>query len=299
MPVVTETTIHEYPLVSKGKVRDIYSIDQDTLLIVTTDRMSAFDVIMPDPIPYKGVVLNQLTSFWMHKFASLVPNHIKALDVSDYPQKLHKYSDQLQGRSVLARKADPLPIECIVRGFLSGSGWKDYQKTCQVCGIDLPSGLQESSRLPRSLFTPSTKADAGEHDENISLEQAKARMNPETVDKVQDLSVRIYEHGVQHAEQRGLIIADTKFEFGLIDGSLVLIDEVLTPDSSRFWPQDQYQPGRSQPSFDKQYLRDWLTRNWDKTQPPPSLPREVIDETRDKYLQAYRLLTGQELNIDF
>ena len=298
MPVVTETTIHEYPLVSKGKVRDIYSIDQDTLLIVTTDRMSAFDVIMPDPIPYKGVVLNQLTGFWMHKFASLVPNHIKALDVSDYPQKLHKYSDQLQGRSVLARKAAPLPIECIVRGFLSGSGWKDYQKTSQVCGIDLPSGLQESSRLPRSLFTPSTKADAGEHDENISLEQAKARMNPETVDKVQDLSVRIYEYGVQHAEQRGLIIADTKFEFGLIDGSLVLIDEVLTPDSSRFWPQDEYQPGRSQPSFDKQYLRDWLTRNWDKTQPPPSLPREVIDETRDKYLQAYRLLTGQELNID-
>jgi len=298
MPVVTETTIHEYPLVSKGKVRDIYSIDQDTLLIVTTDRMSAFDVIMPDPIPYKGVVLNQLTGFWMHKFASLVPNHIKALDVSDYPQKLHKYSDQLQGRSVLARKAAPLPIECIVRGFLSGSGWKDYQKTSQVCGIDLPSGLQESSRLPRTLFTPSTKADAGEHDENISLEQAKARMNPETVDKVQDLSVRIYEYGVQHAEQRGLIIADTKFEFGLIDGSLVLIDEVLTPDSSRFWPQDEYQPGRSQPSFDKQYLRDWLTRNWDKTQPPPSLPREVIDETRDKYLQAYRLLTGQELNID-
>ncbi|MGM0760778.1 MAG: phosphoribosylaminoimidazolesuccinocarboxamide synthase [Thermodesulfobacteriota bacterium] len=298
MPVVTETTIQEYPLISKGKVRDIYSIDQDTLLIVTTDRMSAFDVIMPDPIPYKGVVLNQLTGFWMHKFASLVPNHIKALDVSDYPQNLQKYSDQLQGRSVLARKADPLPIECIVRGFLSGSGWKDYQKTSQVCGIDLPSGLQESSRLPHTLFTPSTKADAGEHDENISVEQAKARMNPETVDKVQDLSVRIYEHGVQHAEQRGLIIADTKFEFGLVDGSLVLIDEVLTPDSSRFWPQDQYQPGRSQPSFDKQYLRDWLTRNWDKTQPPPSLPREVIDETRDKYLQAYRLLTGQELNID-
>ncbi|WP_027370931.1 phosphoribosylaminoimidazolesuccinocarboxamide synthase [Desulfovermiculus halophilus] len=298
MPVVAETSIQEYPLVSKGKVRDIYAVDQETLLIVTTDRMSAFDVIMPDPIPYKGVVLNQLTCFWMQKFASLVPNHIKAAAVSDYPKDLQRYREQLEGRSVLAKRADPLPIECIVRGFLSGSGWKDYQRTGQVCGIDLPAGLQESSRLPRSLFTPSTKADIGEHDENISLEQARARMDPELVDRVQDLSIRIYEHGVQHAEERGLIIADTKFEFGLIDGSLVLIDEVLTPDSSRFWPQDQYQPGISQPSFDKQYLRDWLTENWDKTSPAPALPREVIAQTRDKYLQAYRLLTGQELNID-
>jgi len=298
MPVVTETSIQDYPLISKGKVRDIYSIDQDTLLIVTTDRMSAFDVIMPDPIPFKGVVLNQLTCFWMHKFASLVPNHIKAIEVSDYPKDLHHYKEQLQDRSVLAQRAKPLPIECIVRGFLSGSGWKDYQKTGQVCGIDLPSNLQESSRLPRSLFTPSTKAEIGEHDENISLEQAKARMDPELVDTVQDLSVRLYESGVQHAEERGLIIADTKFEFGLIGQTLTLIDEVLTPDSSRFWPKDTYQPGRSQPSFDKQYLRDWLTQSWDKTSPPPSLPREVINETRDKYLQAYRLLTGNELDID-
>jgi phosphoribosylaminoimidazole-succinocarboxamide synthase len=298
MPVVAETSIQEYPLVSKGKVRDIYAIDQETLLIVTTDRMSAFDVIMPDPIPYKGVVLNQLTCFWMQKFASLVPNHIKAAAVSEYPKDLQRYREQLEGRSVLARRADPLPIECIVRGFLSGSGWKDYQRTGQVCGIELPEGLQESSRLPRSLFTPSTKADIGEHDENISLEQARARMDPDLVDRVQDLSIQIYEHGVQHAEERGLIIADTKFEFGMIDGSLVLIDEVLTPDSSRFWPQEQYQPGISQPSFDKQYLRDWLTENWDKTSPAPALPREVIAQTRDKYLQAYRLLTGQELNID-
>lgn len=298
MPVVTETTIQDYPLLSKGKVRDIYSIDQDTLLIVTTDRMSAFDVIMPDPIPYKGVVLNQLTCFWMQKFESLVQNHIKAVDVAEYPQDLRKFTDQLQGRSVLAKKAQPLPIECIVRGFLSGSGWKDYQKNGQVCGIDLPAGLLESSRLPKSLFTPSTKADIGEHDENISVEQAKNRMDPHLVDKVQDLSLRIYENGVQHAEERGLIIADTKFEFGLYGDSLLLIDEVLTPDSSRFWPRDQYQPGRSQPSFDKQYLRDWLTQNWDKTSPPPTLPREVIEETRDKYLQAYRLLTGKELDID-
>ncbi len=298
MPVVTETSLQDYPLVSKGKVRDIYSIDQDTLLIVTTDRMSAFDVIMPDPIPYKGVVLNQLTCFWMQKFESLVQNHIKAVDVAEYPQDLRKFADQLQGRSVLAKKAMPLPIECIVRGFLSGSGWKDYQKTGQVCGIDLPAGLQESSRLPRSLFTPSTKADIGEHDENISVEEAKTRMDPDLVDQVQDLSLRIYEHGVQYAEERGLIIADTKFEFGLYGDSLLLIDEVLTPDSSRFWPRDQYQPGRSQPSFDKQYLRDWLTENWDKTSSPPTLPREVIEETRDKYLQAYRLLTGQELDID-
>jgi phosphoribosylaminoimidazole-succinocarboxamide synthase len=260
--------------------------------------MSAFDVIMPDPIPYKGVVLNQLTCFWMQKFKSLVQNHIKAVDVAEYPQDLRKFTDQLQGRSVLAKKAQPLPIECIVRGFLSGSGWKDYQKNGQVCGIDLPAGLQESSRLPRSLFTPSTKADIGEHDENISVEQAKNRMDPHLVDKVQDLSLRIYEHGVQHAEERGLIIADTKFEFGLYGDSLLLIDEVLTPDSSRFWPRDQYQPGRSQPSFDKQYLRDWLTQNWDKTSPPPTLPRKVIEETRDKYLQAYRLLTGKELDID-
>lgn len=298
MPVVTETSIQDYPLISKGKVRDIYSIDQDTLLIVTTDRMSAFDVIMPDPIPYKGVVLNQLTCFWMQKFASLVPNHIKATKVSEYPKDLQKYGEQLQGRSVLAKRANPLPIECIVRGFLSGSGWKDYKNSGQVCGIDLPSGLQESSRLPRSLFTPSTKADIGEHDENISLDQAKARMDPDLVDQVQDLSLRIYENGVQHAEERGLIIADTKFEFGLIDGTLTLIDEVLTPDSSRFWPKDKYQPGQSQPSFDKQYLRDWLTQNWDKTSPPPHLPPEVIQETRDKYLQAYRLLTGKELDID-
>jgi phosphoribosylaminoimidazole-succinocarboxamide synthase len=298
MPVVTETTIQNYPLVSKGKVRDIYSIDQNTLLIVTTDRMSAFDVIMPDPIPYKGVVLNQLTCFWMQKFASLVPNHIKAVHVSEYPKDLQGHRKELEGRSILAKRADPLPIECIVRGYLSGSGWKDYQKNGQVCGIDLPEGLQESSRLPRPLFTPSTKADIGEHDENISVEQAKARMEPEIVDMVQDLSVKIYEQGVDHAEKQGLIIADTKFEFGLIDGSLSLIDEVLTPDSSRFWPKDQYQPGRSQPSFDKQYLRDWLTQNWDKKSPPPSLPREVIDETKNKYLQAYRLLTGQELSIN-
>jgi phosphoribosylaminoimidazole-succinocarboxamide synthase len=298
MPVVTETSIQDYPLISKGKVRDIYSIDQDTLLIVTTDRMSAFDVIMPDPIPYKGVVLNQLTCFWMQKFVPLVPNHIKATEISDYPKELQKYWEQLQGRSVLAQRANPLPIECIVRGFLSGSGWKDYKNSGQVCGIDLPSGLQESSRLPRSLFTPSTKADIGEHDENISLEEAKARMDPELVDRIQDLSLRIYENGVQHAEERGLIIADTKFEFGLIDGTLIIIDEVLTPDSSRFWPKDKYQPGQSQPSFDKQYLRDWLTQNWDKSSPPPSLPQEVIQETRDKYLQAYRLLTGKELDID-
>ncbi|MDZ7762372.1 MAG: phosphoribosylaminoimidazolesuccinocarboxamide synthase [Desulfovermiculus sp.] len=298
MPVVTETAIQDYPLISKGKVRDIYSIDQDTLLIVTTDRMSAFDVIMPDPIPYKGVVLNQLSCFWMQKFSSLVPNHIKATEVFDYPQDLQKYREQLQGRSVLAKRAEPLPIECIVRGYLSGSGWKDYQRTGKVCGIDLPSGLQESSRLPRSLFTPSTKADIGEHDENISLEQAKARMDPELVDQVQDLSLRIYESGVQHAEERGLIIADTKFEFGLLGDTLILIDEVLTPDSSRFWPKDKYQPGQSQPSFDKQYLRDWLTQNWDKSSTPPALPRKVIHETRDKYLEAYRLLTGQELNID-
>ncbi len=295
MQIVQETNIQEYPLLSRGKVRDIYEVDQDRLLIVTTDRMSAFDVVLPDPIPYKGAVLNQLTIFWMQRFQDLVQNHLLENDPQNYPQPLQKHFQELQGRSVLVSRAKPLPVECIVRGYLSGSGWKDYQSTGQLCGYSLPEGLGESDQLPAPLFTPSTKAEAGAHDENITLEEAQNTVGRETMDKVQELSLRLYQQGCELAEDKGLIIADTKFEFGLKDNQILLIDEVLTPDSSRFWPRDRYQPGQAQPSFDKQYLRDWLSQNWDKTSEPPRLPQEVIQETSNKYLQAYRLLTGQTL----
>ncbi|MFW6179288.1 MAG: phosphoribosylaminoimidazolesuccinocarboxamide synthase [Desulfohalobiaceae bacterium] len=295
MQIVQETNIQEYPLLSRGKVRDIYEVDQDRLLIVTTDRMSAFDVVLPDPIPYKGAVLNQLTIFWMQRFQDLVQNHLLESDPQNYPQPLQKHFQELQGRSVLVSRAKPLPVECIVRGYLSGSGWKDYQSTGQLCGYSLPEGLRESDQLPAPLFTPSTKAEAGAHDENITLEEAQNTVGRETMDTVQELSLRLYQQGCELAEDKGLIIADTKFEFGLKDNQILLIDEVLTPDSSRFWPRDRYQPGQAQPSFDKQYLRDWLSQNWDKTSEPPRLPQEVIQETSNKYLQAYRLLTGQTL----
>ena len=295
MHVVTQTEISDFPLVSRGKVRDMYGLDDQTLLIVTTDRMSAFDVILPDPIPYKGAVLNQLTCYWMDTFKPLVDNHLLDIDVRDFPKSLQKHAAQLEGRSVIVRRARPLPIECIVRGYLSGSGWKDYTRTGQVCGYDLPSGLQESSPLPRPLFTPSTKAEVGEHDENISLDQARERMDQDVLEAVQSASLKIYDQGTTMAEDKGLIIADTKFEFGLTGDSLLLIDEVLTPDSSRFWPKSQYVPGQSQPSFDKQYLRDWLSDNWDKTSEPPRLPQDVIDQTQRRYLEAYALLTGKEL----
>ncbi len=298
MQVVQQTDIQEYPLLSRGKVRDIYALDQDKLLIITTDRMSAFDVVLPDPIPYKGVVLNQLTIFWMQKFQDLVQNHLLETEPERYPQPLHKHQDQLQGRSVIVRKADPLPVECIVRGYLSGSGWKDYQRTSQVCGYSLPSGLQESDPLPQPLFTPSTKAEVGAHDENITLEQAENTVGRELLEKVQQLSLQIYAQACRLAESKALIIADTKFEFGLWQNELLLIDEVLTPDSSRFWPKSLYQPGQGQPSFDKQYLRDWLNQNWDKKSAPPRLPKEVVQETGHKYLEAYRLLTGQTIAVE-
>ena len=297
MHVVAQTEINDFPLVSRGKVRDMYGLDDQTLLIVTTDRMSAFDVILQDPIPYKGVVLNQLTCYWMETFQPLVDNHLLDTDVRDFPKSLQKHADELEGRSVIVRRARPLPIECIVRGYLSGSGWKDYTRTGQVCGYDLPEGLQESSPLPSPLFTPSTKAEAGEHDENISLAQAREKMDPGTLQTVQETSLKIYEQGTAMAEERGLIIADTKFEFGLMGDSLLLIDEVLTPDSSRFWPKSQYTPGQSQPSFDKQYLRDWLSDNWDKKSAPPRLPQDVIDQTQRRYLEAYTLLTGKEISL--
>ncbi|OBQ52622.1 phosphoribosylaminoimidazolesuccinocarboxamide synthase [Halodesulfovibrio spirochaetisodalis] len=296
MKVVTQTTITDYPLLSRGKVRDIYEIDDSSLLIVTTDRMSAFDVIMAEPIPYKGVILNQITLFWMKKFEHIIANHLIASDVKDFPEPLHKYADELEGRSVLVKKAKPLPIECIVRGHISGSGWKDYQKTGSVCGYELPEGMVESEKFPTPLFTPSTKAELGDHDENISVERATEMIGKELAEKVADVSLRIFSEGRDFAEDKGIIIADTKFEFGMVDGELTLIDEVLTPDSSRFWPKSSYTPGKGQPSFDKQYLRDWLsTQDWDKTPPAPALPEEVVAETGKKYAEAYTILTGQTL----
>lgn len=295
-PIVTLTNIREFPLISRGKVRDIYDIDDDTLLIVTTDRMSAFDVIMSSPIPMKGVVLNQLTLFWMKRFAHIVPNHIVESDVSRYPAALQPYRDELAGRSLLAKKARPLPVECIVRGYLAGSGWKDYKKTGEVCGCKLPAGLRESSRLPEPLFTPSTKANIGRHDENISRHEMEKLIGVENARSVAQLTMTIYRQASEYAAERGIIIADTKLEFGMVDGELTLIDEVLTPDSSRFWSATDYAPGRSRPGFDKQYLRDWLEEQpWDKTPPPPALPDAVIKTTTEKYLQAYHIITGNHI----
>lgn len=294
-PVITRTDIPAFPLLKRGKVRDIYNIDDDTLLIVTTDRMSAFDVILDDPIPGKGVILNQLTLFWMKRFAHLAPNHIKETDVDRYPAALRPYRKQLEGRSVLARKAVPLPIECIVRGYLAGSGWKMYQAGGELCGHRLPAGLQEASALPEPLFTPSTKAAVGGHDENISLEQAERIAGRDAARQAAELTLSIYREAAAYARPRGIIIADAKLEFGMVDGRITLIDEVLTPDSSRFWPAAGYSVGHGQPSFDKQYLRDWLEkRPWDKTPPAPRLPADVAAATAEKYQEAYRLLTGMD-----
>ena len=298
MQILTHTDIPSLPLLSRGKVRDIYEVTPETLLIVTTDRMSAFDVVLPDPIPYKGVVLNQITLFWMEKMRDITANHLLAADVADFPASLHPFRDQIEGRSVLVKKAKPLPVECIVRGYITGSGWNDYQKTGQVCGHHVPAGLQESQQLPEPLFTPSTKAQAGLHDENISVQQAEKLTGADLLAKVQDVALRIYAKARIHAWELGIIIADTKFEFGLHGRDLLLIDEVLTPDSSRFWPRQGYAPGRTQPSFDKQYLRDWLTKSgWNKQAPGPTLPQDVVERTRDRYLDAYAKLTGQSLAI--
>lgn len=298
MQVVTQTAIREYPLLNRGKVRDIYAIDSDTLLLVATDRMSAFDVVMTSPVPYKGVILNQLTLFWMNKFSGIIKNHLLETDVNRFPAPLAPYRDMLEGRAVLVKRARPLTVECVVRGYLAGSGWKDYQRTGMVCGHVLPAGLQESARLDAPLFTPSTKAEQGEHDANISRGRAAEMVGADVAARVEELSLELFSQGRAWGEQRGIIIADTKFEFGLVDNELTLIDEVLTPDSSRFWPMEGYAPGKSQPSFDKQYLRDWLeTQPWDKTPPPPALPEAVIRETSKKYHEAYTILTGSVLHV--
>lgn len=289
---VIKTDIPELKLLSRGKVRDMYELDEKSVLIVTTDRMSAFDVILEDPIPNKGVILNQLTLFWMKRFESLVPNHIIESDVNNYPEFLQKYKEQLEGRSVIAKKAKPLAVECVVRGYLAGSGYKDYLKTGMVCGHKLPEGLKNSSRFAEPLFTPSTKAEIGDHDENISIEQAAKIIGAELCAKVKKLSLEIYSKGRDYAASRGIIIADTKFEFGMVDGVLTLIDEVLTPDSSRFWPADLYEEGKNQASFDKQYLRDWLEmQDWDKTPPAPRLPEDVVETTTQKYQKIAEILT--------
>ncbi len=292
MKVVVKTDISAYPLLSRGKVRDIYNVDEKTLLIVTTDRMSAFDVIMDEPIPYKGVILNQITLFWMDKFKHIIPNHLLESDVNRFPAALAPWKDELEGRAVLVRKASPLPVECIVRGYITGSGWKDYQATGSLCGYTLPANLRESDKLEPAIFTPSTKAELGQHDENISVAAAARLLGEDMARKVEETSLAIYEAGRTYAAGRGIIVADTKFEFGMIDGELHLIDEVLTPDSSRFWPADQYKPGQGQPSFDKQYLRDWLKKQpWNMQPPPPPLPEDIIKATADKYKEAYDILT--------
>ncbi len=265
---------------------------------MTTDRMSAYDFMMSRPIPYKGVVLNQITLFWMDMFKDIIPNHIIESDTAKFPAALAPYKDELEGRAVLVRKAKPLPIECIVRGYLSGSGWKSYQKNGTVCGHVLPAGLKESDKLEKAIFTPSTKAEFGQHDENISIAQAGQLMGKELTDKVEKMSLAIYEKGRAFAASRGILVADTKFEFGLIGDTLYLIDEVLTPDSSRFWPASSYEPGHSQPSFDKQFLRDWLTSTtWDMKSEPPALTDEVVETTAARYQEAYRILTGCDLGL--
>jgi phosphoribosylaminoimidazole-succinocarboxamide synthase len=279
----------------QGKVRDIYDLG-DRLLLVATDRISAFDVVMADPIPDKGRILTLLSAFWFGRLEDVVPNHLVSLAVDDFPPACRPYREQLAGRSMLVRKCRPLPVECIVRGYLSGSGWAEYRRTGAICGISLPAGLVESARLPEPVFTPSTKAELGVHDENITFAVMAEKVGGKLAERVRQTSLALYRRALDWAEPRGIIIADTKFEFGLADGELLLIDEVLTPDSSRFWPQEDYRPGGPQKSYDKQYLRDYLeSLGWNKQPPPPPLPPEVIAATRTRYLQALKALTGEEL----
>jgi phosphoribosylaminoimidazole-succinocarboxamide synthase len=294
-----ETSLTGLSLHRRGKVRDVYSVGDD-LLIVATDRISAFDFVLGSGIPDKGKVLTQLAAFWFERMGDLVPHHMIAWDVASFPAATRRHSEVLRGRSMLVRRTDPIPIECVARGYLSGSGWKEYQQTGSVCGVRLPSGLRESDRLPEPIFTPATKADSG-HDVNISEEEAGRIVGVDVIARLKSLTLEIYRRGVAHAESKGIIIADTKFEFGLVAASgaasdIVLIDEVLTPDSSRFWPRAQYEPGHSQPSFDKQYVRDYLEEiRWNKQPPVPSLPEDVVSRTREKYVEAHRLLSGREL----
>ena len=289
-----ETNLENLTLHRRGKVRDVYEAGED-LLIVATDRISAFDYVLGSGIPDKGKVLTQLSAFWFERMGDLVPHHLISSEIERFPEAARPHAAQLRGRTMLVRRTEPIPIECVARGYLSGSGWKEYQQTGEVCGVRLPAGLRESERLPEPIFTPATKADTG-HDVNVSEQEAGRIVGPDLIARLKRLTLGIYARGVAHAESKGIIIADTKFEFGLADGEIILIDEVLTPDSSRFWPEDQYEPGRGQPSFDKQYVRDYLEQiRWNKQPPVPSLPEEVIQRTRAKYVEAFRLLSGREL----
>jgi len=289
-----QTELDGLTLHRRGKVRDVYDLG-DQLLLIATDRISAFDYVLGSGIPDKGKVLTQLSGFWFARMGDLVPHHLISMAVDEFPAAARAHADQLRGRTMLVRRTEPIPIECVARGYLSGSGWKEYQQSGCVCGIELPRGLRESDRLPEPIFTPATKADTG-HDMNISEGEAGRLVGEDLIARLKALTLEIYRRGVAHAESKGIIIADTKFEFGIVDNDIVLIDEVLTPDSSRFWPRDKYQPGHGQPSFDKQYVRDYLEEiKWNKQPPVPSLPEEVILKTRDKYVEAFRVLTGTDL----
>jgi phosphoribosylaminoimidazole-succinocarboxamide synthase len=292
--VLTLTRLPGAKLFSQGKVRDVYEAGTDRLLIVATDRLSAFDVVMGEGIPGKGCVLTQLSCFWFEMFGKTFPNHFLSSKLGDYPAEFQPFADQLEGRSMLVRKAEAFPIECVVRGYLAGSGLKEYRATGRVCGIQLPAGLSEGSKFDEPIFTPATKATTG-HDENITWDEAASTVGRETAQKLRDLSLELYSQGRDYAAERGIIIADTKFEWGRSGNEIILIDEVLTPDSSRFWPRQGYQPGRPQPSFDKQFVRDYLdSLHWNKQPPPPSLPPEVVEKTSEKYRRAYSLLTGRD-----
>lgn len=280
---------------SQGKVRDMYDLG-DRLLVVATDRISAFDYVLPDEIPNKGKVLNQLSVFWFDLLKGVIENHLISTDVNDLPEKFKPYEEYLDGRFMLVRRCNMYPVECIVRGYLTGSGLKEYQKSGTVCGIKLPEGLENGSKIPETIFTPSTKAELGDHDENIDFATMAKLVGDEAAGDLRDAAIKIYEIAADHAAKRGIIIADTKFEFGTIDGKLILADEVLTPDSSRFWPADEYRVGQEQPSFDKQYVRNWLNANWDRKGNPPHLPADVIAKTSEKYIAAYEKITGKKFN---
>lgn len=298
MNVVINSKLKGIKMIKQGKVRDIYKLD-DKLLIVATDRISAFDVVLPNGIPYKGIILTQLSIFWFNKFANMVENHLISTEISDLPDNLRRQKKSLENRFMLVKIAEPLPVECVVRGYISGSGWAEYLKSGSICGIKLPPGLKESEKLPEPIFTPATKAERGEHDINISFEEVKNMIGKELASQIRDLSIKIYSEARKYAEERGIIIADTKFEFGISDGKLLLIDELLTPDSSRFWPMDEYKPGGPQKSFDKQFVRDYLISiNFNRKPPAPELPEEIVRKTSEKYLEAYRRLTGQELTLN-
>ena len=296
MGTITEVNL-PFKEFKKGKVRDIYEVD-DKLLLIVTDRISAFDWVLPEAIPNKGICLTQISAFWFDYFKDIIPNHMISADITKFPTELQKYMDQLYGRSMLVKKAKVLPIECIVRGYISGSAWRSYKKDNSVCGMKLPSGMQESEQFDEPLFTPSTKAETG-HDENISYEEMEKIIGAEDAAKLKELSLKIYKTAAEYARKKGIIIADTKFEFGKIGDQIIIVDELLTPDSSRFWPADEYEPGKGQPSFDKQYVRDYLsTTDWDKNSDPPHLPDKVVSGTEKRYLEAYEKLTDEKLEVN-